>query len=66
MAKPCNCGKAKPGQPVGTSKGTGTTMTGKTMSFTLNPTRGPSRSYTGSLLEAQAALVRLGGGTLDC
>jgi hypothetical protein len=67
MAKPCHCGKPKPGQPKGgTSKGSGTTLTGKTMSFTLNPASGPSRSYTGSYLEAQAALVRLGGGTLDC
>ena len=74
MANGCGgCGKPKPG-PHGGAKPAGTVnpkpstpMTSQTESFQLNLVGGEKVMVTGSLLEAQATLMRLGGqGTIDC
>lgn len=61
----CNCGKPKPGpyqgpQPAGGSGG----LAGQTQSFTLQFNNGTTQRFTGSQLEANAALVRAGGGSI--
>jgi hypothetical protein len=70
----CSCGKPKPGPlgaastPVSITPTPPTTPSGglssRTQSFTLISTSGSTQKFTGSLLEAQAALVRSGGGSL--
>ncbi len=61
----CNCGKPKPGplrpKPQGVPAGG---LAGQTQSFTLQFTSGKTQSFQGSLLEAQAAVVRAGGGSI--
>jgi len=58
----CNCGKPKPGplrpQPSGSTPPGG--LAGQTQSFTLTTSSGRTQNFNGSLLEAQAAAVRLG------
>jgi hypothetical protein len=60
----CNCGK--PANPTGSkpkpSEGSG--LSSKTQSFTLQLNNGATQSFSGSLLEARAAVVRAGGGSI--
>lgn len=64
----CDCGKPKPG-PLGSKPRPGSTPAGglasQTQSFTLQLKSGKTQSFNGSLLEAQAAVVRAGGGTIS-
>lgn len=63
----CNCGKPKPA-PHGAAKPNPADSGGlssRTQSFTLQLSSGKSQQFTGSLLEAQAKIVRLGGGTIQ-
>lgn len=65
-----SCGKPKPG-PHGSQKPTpspsnNTSMAAQTQSFSLKLATGEKLTVNGSLLEATATLVRLGGnGTIE-
>lgn len=64
----CNCGKPTP--PTGAKPKPGSDQTpagglaGQTQSFTLITSNGKTQKFQGSMLEAQAAIVRAGGGSI--
>lgn len=71
----CNCGKPKPG-PLGGQQSGGSTsssstqsgesggLSSRTQSFSLQLGSSAPVSFTGSMLEAQAQAVRMGGATV--
>jgi len=60
----CDCNKPKPQAHGHGSRPSGQTPAGglasQTQSFTLTTSSGKTQNFTGSLLEAQAAAVRIG------
>jgi hypothetical protein len=65
----CDCNKPKPQAHGSKPRPAGGTPAGglasQTQSFTLTTTSGRTQTFTGSLLEVQAAAVRLGGATIS-
>jgi len=63
----CNCGKPKPGQPLGRPKpgqaqtqSNGGGLSARTQSYSLEAPDGSTTKFTGSLIEAQARAARSG------
>lgn len=61
--KDCGCGqKSTPhGKPAPQTQSNGGGLAGRTQSFTLNMGGGRTQRFTGSLMQAQAKLIRDGG-----